>query len=488
MTIQNHDDFGVASTEPSETLEESRFRRREGAGEFVPFPSEHLPGPLRELVEAGARSMQTDGCMIALPLLAASAAMIGTSHKLRLKQGWDVAAVVWCVIVATSGSSKSVGWRLAMQPLHEIERELKEQHHKALASHGALMSEWREQCQQWDESNGPKPDQPSEPRESRIYLEDATIEAAVDLLDDNPRGLLTSVDELAAWLEGMGRYSSGKSSGEVAKWLQLFNAQPLRYDRKSGDKRTIYIPIAATSIAGTIQPGTLARLIGQKNIENGLLARFLVASPPARTKQWTEDGVQYELVSAVRDVFLRLLELDFDLDRRQRRVPVVVSMHDEAKRLWVDHFNSHNAALPKQDEALLAAYSKLEETPARLALILHLTRFAAGESVCRSRLDVDSMRAGIALTEWFKREVHRTYALMRRPRADEAQEKLIDWIESKGGCVTARDVQQGRREFRKVEQADAALDRLRDAGYGDWLDAPPGPDGGRPTRCFRLSA
>ena len=65
--------------------------------------------------------------------------------------------------------------------------------------------------------------------------------------------------------------------------------------------------------------------------------------------------------------------------------------------------------------------------------------------------------------------------------------QLVEWIQTKGGSVTAREVQQGHRQYQTSLEAEAALDDVVKAGYGHWHDVPPGPKGGRPSRVLKLS-
>ena len=52
--------------------------------------------------------------------------------------------------------------------------------------------------------------------------------------------------------------------------------------------------------------------------------------------------------------------------------------------------------------------------------------------------------------------------------------------------MTVRDLTRGPRKYRAGDAAETALQDLVDAGYGYWQDSPTTPDGGRPTRVFRL--
>ena len=63
--------------------------------------------------------------------------------------------------------------------------------------------------------------------------------------------------------------------------------------------------------------------------------------------------------------------------------------------------------------------------------------------------------------------------------------ELTEWIRNRGGIVTAREVQQGRRSIKTAEHAELALQNLIDVGYGDWIPSEPGKPG-QPTRRFQL--
>ena len=74
-------------------------------------------------------------------------------------------------------------------------------------------------------------------------------------------------------------------------------------------------------------------------------------------------------------------------------------------------------------------------------------------------------------------------------KGKEAQDEreLLEWIQRKGGAVTARELQQGPRRFRGDAQlAEETLGSLAKAGIGEWEPQPLGLQGGRPTRAFRL--
>ena len=125
---------------------------------------------------------------------------------------------------------------------------------------------------------------------------------------------------------------------------------------------------------------------------------------------------------------------------------VVVGLTTEAKAAWTAYYNQHAEEQSDLSGDLSAAWSKLEEYAARLALVVHFARWAADDPTLQSpdAVDAASMKAGIDLAGWFKAEARRVYALLGETDDDRDRRRLVEWIERKGGSVTAREVQQGQ--------------------------------------------
>ncbi|MBL8761336.1 MAG: hypothetical protein JNL50_08550, partial [Phycisphaerae bacterium] len=98
-----------------------------------------------------------------------------------------------------------------------------------------------------------------------------------------------------------------------------------------------------------------------------------------------------------------------------------------------------------------------------------------------------SIAAGVVLARWFGDEARRVYAILSESDDDRETRRLVEWIERKGGTVTARDLTHGVRAYRgDPDAAERALSALAEAGIGHWETDAHGPKGGRPAQRFRL--
>jgi hypothetical protein len=296
-------------------------------------------------------------------------------------------------------------------------------------------------------------------------------------------------DELSGWLGSFGQYKQGKGRDE-ANWLSMFDAGPLLVDRKTGDKTTIYVPRAAVCIAGGIQPGILRRMFTAEHYESGLAARFLLAMPPRRAKQWTGCEVSRLTEERLVGVYTHLWHLTPVQAEEDRTKSLDLLLSDPARSVWVDFVNAHGRETADLTGALAAAFSKLEGYAARLALILCLARWAedpGGLGIGPTEVDAASINAGIAVVGWAKNEMRHIYSMLSEDEDQQAMREVLELVERRSGTITARELQQARH-CATAEEAEEILQKMVAAGLGHWVSMPPGPMGGRPSKCFRLAS
>jgi hypothetical protein len=478
----------TASTSPATSSTPARSSPVEA---WRPYPTRAMPKAVSTLIEEAARSIGCDEAFVALPLLAVLGSAIGTTRRVELKLGWSALPIVWPVTVAESGSQKSPAADVSLDHVREREDRLYEEYAAERQTYEIEVEDYEKARSTWrhaKKSEDPPPKRPRDPIQRRVLVEDATIEALISALADNGRGLLVATDEFSGLLGSMGRYN-GSPAADEALYLKAYHGRSHNVSRRTG--RSIHVRQAAVWLTGTIQPGVLRRALGVERRESGLLARLLLAAPPRRPKKWTTDAIGW----TTRGDFVRVLDNLYGLEHELaagRPESKIVKLSRDAETLFVKFHDEHNAETIELSGDLAAAWSKLEETAGRLALIVHETRLASGEHVVADEIDAVSMAAGIELTDWFKYETRRVYALLAEDdvarAVRQADDRLVAFVAERGGSVAGRDVIAGLRSIRDANAAEKALQRLVDAGRGRWESKPPTEQGGRPGRLFVLTA
>lgn len=434
-----------------------------------PYPCELLPGWARLYVEEAALANAVDPSWIALSLLVSSAALIGRTRVVELENGHTEPAVLWGAVAGGSGSRKSAAVKAGAYGFGKVAIRAREEYERALTS--------------WNTENADRPKSQREqyPPRLRPEIDDATVEAVVQALQDNPRGLLLLRDELGGFLAGIGEYKKG-SMADAARWCSMYDAARVVVDRKT-EHYHAYVAAAAVSLLGGIQPATLRALYGetgseQEHVELGLVPRLMFAMPPEVPRAPPRHRVPKERKVAAEECAHRLwYELRMRADARNRQVPTTVRLEaaaeDDYWRFWQAQEDARRA---EPDPCLAAVLSKSTGLALRLALVL---AYLEGQPAMLSTAD---LQLGIELAKWHAREARRVAFLFRGSEADHVALKVLDWIQRNPGR-TARDIQAHVRGIKNADEGGRILEALEQAGRIRSEQAP-NTGRGRPTARF----
>jgi len=410
--------------------------------EYQPFPIETLPDSVATFVAESAAAVRCDAAFVALPVLTLLGAAVGNARRLQLKRTYEVPTILWTGIIGESGTGKTPAIRTALSSAYEHDHAIR---------------------------------QLDTPR--RLLVGDATTEALAQLMATNPRGIFCVRDELAGWFGSIDRYTErhGGCSADQSFLLSAYNGMPHSVDRRTGDRRHVHIPRASLWVTGGIQPGILARAMGAAEREAGLLSRLLLACPPSRPQEYSDDDVS----AATKDRFDAVLKGLFTLEGEE-----FVTLSPEAKQVWRAFHDRTAEEANRLYGDLTAAWSKFRDTALRIALILHLVESPA------SPISLNTMSRALVLTEWFKQETRRVYEILadapKRQTERTEDEALLTWMAGRG-WVTQRDIERGVRCFRGAGRATAILRRLVKSGRLNEEYRRSGPAGGPSTYVFRVA-
>lgn len=438
---------------------------------FDPFPLASLPSVLRQFVTESAQAIGCDPTFSVLPALAVCASSVGTSRCLMVKRGWYVPSLIWAVIVGESGSQKSPPMRMAVQPLKDRQKRHIADHSRDMADFVDQVFHFKRTQKKWERTGeGERPEAPEEPVMPRCIVQDSTIEALAPILLGNRRGVLLARDELSGWFGSFNQYSKGGGTADVPKWLEIYNTESITIDRKTGDQKFIYVPHPSVNICGGIQPDILSTCLTDERKADGLQSRLLMAYPPRQPKRWRDDEVSESTLDSYCKMIEDLSTLKPDIDSSGDERPTTLRLTDDARQLYKDFINHHGDEQNALHGHLASQWSKLEETPVRLAIILHCIRQVTDGVDDAFRVDAATMQAAITIGEWFKTETLRINRLLTLPSEVREAQHLTTWIRSRGGSITARDLYRLRRDIESIDEAEAKLIHLVKVNAGRWED------------------
>lgn len=434
-----------------------------GRFEAPRLPVGLLPGVIEEFARVQGELMGVDPGGLAAAALAVCAAAIPDRVRVQVKEydeSWTESARIWVALVGDPSTKKSPMIAQATKPLKRLDGELYRSWEQAMSEYEALPKE--------EQRSAPKP------RQTRLRIEDTTIEAAQEVLRDSPNGVLCIQDELSGWFGSMDKYSGARGSAkDRGFWLQSFNGGPYalnRIGRGSG-----CIDNLSVSMLGGIQPDPL-RKIAAESVDDGLLQRLfpIVLGPATLGKdQPMPDVVKtyghlVEALTQIRPVIVGLTE-----------EPLRFSAEAQAIRREMEQRHLQLMSAECFNKKLAAHIGKLDGLFARLCVLWHCVENASARNLPPVIHEGVASRVASFLYDFLLRHSVAFYAgIMGLADDHERITAVAGYILAhKLETVTNRDVQRGDRTMRGLEHPEIRriFEQLDALG---WLTQKPGK---RPT-------
>ncbi len=456
-----------------------------------PFPVDLLPETAARFVHEVAAANCCDPAGVAVAALVALAAAIGNSRRLRLKRGWVFPAILWGMLIARKGSIKSWAMAPAIKPLDRRQEEYHEQYSRDKANYDRKKAEYMTLSPK--QRREVPPFDLKEPVMRRIVSREATEQKLVKNCAENHRGLCLFTDELATLLKGMGQYcKDGKGGNAQSMFNSLFNGEGLESER-IGESR--YAPHAFVCILGGIQPGMARKCFDQEAFESGFASRFIPVAPPLRVAKWSDAVIDEETEQNYFQLIFDILGLEMEQIYGPAHVevsewspeenaiiavngvpteptgvrPILIETAPEALAVFKEFYDrTAEEMLTLEDDNIRGTFEKLRTYAARLALVIHITRFMEQEMFLKRNIDpeiapwdrstpridelecdAESMRIAVALADWFKYEVRRVYSTWGgladetpTPKGDPLQQRIVEFMEQKHEPVTVSELKR----------------------------------------------
>jgi hypothetical protein len=415
------------------------------------LPSEMLPDCLRGWLSDLAERMQIPLEIPSAAAIVGLASVIGRKVAVHPKRfdDWLVFPNLWGAAIARPGMMKSAGLAEALKPLGNLVAASRERFNAELKSYRAAADvnkarieatrdELKKAARKKDEAklgalqteleNLQSRDESSRPIERRYRVNDATVEKLLEILRDNPTGLLLFRDELGGWLRNLER--SGRE-GDREFYLESWTGDGAFTTDRIG-RGTVHVDGLCLSIFGGIQPAKLNSYIEEALNggpgDDGLIQRFQLMVYPEINRKWVNVDrwpEQNHRDRAYR-IFLALDSLNPETagiaPSEYSNVPAL-RFDETAQCLFDDWRYHHEIRLRSGDLSTPAFESHLAKYPsliASLALIFHLAQWADSQSDCAPAAKVQpiaipSARLAAEWCEFLELHARKVYAGAIRP-------------------------------------------------------------------------
>lgn len=379
-------------------------------GKLPTMPLDVFPMPIESAIKDIAASKGVSPDMVGAFFLSLGSACIGRARSIRYKSTWSEAANLYVLVMAGSGDGKSHTQKFVFKTLAHMEAVQKARYQDERRKYEEDMILFRKsrvgRPPKKGEAQCPteKNEMPKRPPNVQYMLDDATLEAAVELLYDNPRGMTWVQDEFYGFFQGLDRYNAAKGGpGEgKRKLLSAWDGRTISMSRKSKDgvSNETYVEKATFSICGCIQSKLIPEIFTSLDVIQGLPQRFLYVRTPAQLPIiHPSPEISDEVSMLISRITKNMLGLAMDEDPDGRLVGVEINMDEGAKKAFENFMNTISN---KAHGTPMAGWaSKIIGSTLRIALVLHYIKCASENDVCDGIVTFEDMSNAIRLADYF---------------------------------------------------------------------------------------
>lgn len=430
---------------------------------------------------------------VAFSLLAGAAGIVGLSRTISTQTDWLQHCCLWIGIVGEPSSGKSPAMKPIRDILNQIESKRKPDYLKAYRKWEGAKAiaeqkerNWYKQIRKLPCGDVERPEDtyiPEMPSTYHLLYGDTTQESITKELGNNVKGALVLRDELSGWIDGMNKYSSGRS--ERSFWLETFSGGKYIVNRvKFGTDREEVEDLMAT-VFGSIQPQRLKKTVNDDS-GDGFLARFLwvypAPIPPAIPSKKPSATVVYNALKKLDEL---LSPYDGNVEEQRK----CLCLSDIAQKHFDDWLLPHLHKIRKEeDEKLKDFLGKGQGYVLRFALLLELLWWASSKYPEPTEISLEAIQAAIELYDTYLTPMcERVYNMYYSPSQNIEARALARWIiENKPQSFILRDVYNNGNvaNLRRKEQAEKAANRLIDLNWLSCKSSREGNTKGRSRKTY----
>jgi putative DNA primase/helicase len=474
----------------------------------VPVLKEHmLPPVLRPWLADIAERIQ---CPLEFPAVAAVVGLgsvIGRKVAIRPRRydDWVVVPNLWGALVAPPSAGKSPALGEALKPLHRLEALAAKEHEKAMGEYEAdalalearvkaIKAQMQTAAKNEDgermealkaEYARLKRNEAEAPGPRRYIVNDATIEALGQRLNENPNGLLLVRDELVGFLKSLDREDR---SNDRSFYLEAFSGL-IQYVYDRVGRGTLRIESTTVSIIGGIQPARLRpyvwHAVNHGSGDDGLLQRFQLMVWPDPLARWrdVQRAPDRHAQRAVFDLFEAVAALEQPQPDEYGNLPAVRFDPEAQDRFDAWHYTIQNRVRdPELHPAMAAHLAKYPKLVPALAVIFEV---AANGGARPEAIGLEALELALRWADFLEAHAERVYSGAADPASLNAR-LILSRRDRLPDPLRVRDVQMKKwAGLDTAERMREALDVLVEHGYLRAEERATGPRGGRPGMTYQ---
>lgn len=329
------------------------------------FPIDIFTKPIQSYIIDCANTLNMSIDYMGCSLMWLMSLSIGNSMKIEVKKGWVEIATLWIAVVGKAGIGKTPSISKTIFPLEKL--------------NNIEISNYIKEFQKWEAydklTKKEKEEYPDmvKPIKKQFIANDITLEALIDLHQENDNAVGVFKDELAGWFKDMNKYKAGS---DLEFWLSSWSGKSVNLNRMTRAGSFVANPLIP--ILGGIQPSIFNSFYTNENKDNGFMDRMLLSYPDLKVEDYNDNEMDYNTIQWYNDTIIYFFEkIKHEIiqkDEFGKIVPVTLTFDDEAKKEWIRIFNgiTKNQNSETENEYMKSMLPKQKSYIPRFSLLIHI--------------------------------------------------------------------------------------------------------------------
>lgn len=328
------------------------------------FPIDIFPKPIQSYILECNETLDSSIDYMGCSMLWLISVIVGNSIQIEVKKGWNETATIWLAVVGKAGLGKTPS-------IHNIIKPLLSSNNKEIKNY-IKQAEKYEYYEKLTAKEKKEHEEIHKPKKSQFIANDITIEALVELHQENKNSIGVFKDELAGWFKDMNKYREGS---DLEFWLSTWSGKAISLNRKTA--RSSFVDKPFVSVLGGIQPNILNTFYTEDNKDNGFIDRMLLSFPDLEIEKWNDKEMNYDTIQWYNDSIISFYEtikykvVEFDEDGDVK--PKIAKIPLESKKEWIRVFNEYTDIQnsDEENEYMKSMLPKQKSYIPRFALLIN---------------------------------------------------------------------------------------------------------------------
>lgn len=336
------------------------------------FPIDIFPKNIQAYIMECHRTLNASIDYMGCSMLWLISIIIGNSVKIQVKTGWIESSVLWMAIVGRPGVGKTPNINNIIFPLQKANNSEIKTYIKRMDAYRAYMDLEKKEREAEEKLY--------KPIKTQFIASDITLEALVELHEENKNAVGVFKDELAGWLKDMNKYRAGS---DLEFWLSSWSNKGVALNRKTSKSSFVESPIIP--ILGGIQPGILNQFFTEENKDNGFIDRVLTCFPDVEVEMYNENEMDPDMLQNYEDFIIAMYQhvknkvVNYD---NEQQIESIIAKFTKGAQQEFKRINNEITAMqnsPMENEYMKSMLPKQKSYIPRFALLINMLDYLEHE-------------------------------------------------------------------------------------------------------------